>query len=55
MTRFNDAYEVLDYLADKNGMFNMIRDEFLNKDSTIAELRSEIDTLALTILDLLGV
>lgn len=35
-----NAYEVLDQLAKKSKMFEMVRDEFVSKDEKIAELQN---------------
>lgn len=51
MEVFN-AYEVLDELAMKSKMFEMIRDEFLKKDEKIAELEAKNDELQKAIIEL---
>lgn len=50
MEIFN-AYEVLDELAEKSKMFQMIRDEFANKDVKIDEMQEQIDDMILQLGD----
>lgn len=61
-TLFKDAYEVLDYLAEKSGMFKMVRDEMvrLRDENELLKqekqvLQDQLDTLALQILNIMGV
>lgn len=42
---FQNAYEVLDFLAEKNGMFKMIQEEFAAKDTLIEELSTKVEEL----------
>lgn len=50
MEIFN-AYEVLDELAEKSNMFQMIRDEFINKDVKIDDMQEQIDEMILQLGD----
>lgn len=47
-----NAYEVLDKLAEKSKMFEMIRDDNKHKDAMIAELKTENEMLQSAIAEL---
>lgn len=50
---FKDAYEVLDYMAQKSGMFKMVQAEMVAQKEELSAKQEQIDDLTVQLGDLM--